>query len=182
MNKYNIIFPSNDQDFEALCCSIAKEKYADYNAQQYGRSGQKQWGIDIKATNKKGKQEKVVIQCKYQKDPIKFSGSNAENERKRIKKEMEDELEQARQSPFFDFDVFIYAATIPSDTHIEDFAKTLETKYQKEIIVWTITTIEQDINFHPRLKRLYTQSSNTFEVELIDKDLPLRCTDILAIH
>ena len=170
MKRYNVSFPDNDQDFETLCCAIAKEKYADYNAQQYGRSGQKQWGIDIKATNKKGKQEKIVIQCKYKNDPPKFSGSNADRERKDIKQEMEHELKQALGSPSFNFDVFIYAATIPNDTQIEDFAKVLEIKYQKEVIVWTITTIEQDIRFYPRLTRLYTESGKRFGVELIDKD------------
>lgn len=119
MNRFNINFPDNDQDFEALCCAIAKEKYADYNAQQYGRSGQKQWGIDIKATNKKGRQEKIVIQCKYKKDPPKFSGDKAKTERKAVTDEMEAELMQALQSPHFEFDVFVYAATIPNDTVID---------------------------------------------------------------
>ena len=170
MNRYIVNLPNNDQDFEAMCCAIAKEKYGDYNAQQYGRSGQKQWGIDIKATNKKGNQEKIVIQCKYKKGSPKFSGNNAEKERKIITKEIETELKQAFNAPNFDFDVFIYAATISNDTDIEDFAKTLEVKYKKEITIWTLETIKQDILHHPRLTRLYADSGSRFGVELIDKD------------
>ena len=76
-----------DVDFETLCCDIAKEKYGDYEAQKYGRRGQKQWGVDIVASDRKNKNEKVVIQCKYKSTPLNFSGSQANKERKEVQKD-----------------------------------------------------------------------------------------------
>jgi len=167
----NVIFsPEDDQAFEAMCCSIAKEKYADYNAQQYGRSGQKQWGIDIKATDRRHNNEKVVIQCKFKHDPPKFSSTRAKVERKAITDEIEKELNQALNAPGFDFEVFIYSANIPNDKDIEDFAAALEETCGKKIIVWSWDSIQKDILHHPRLTRLYSESKNRLGVEVIDQD------------
>ena len=56
MKSQRLIPIKNEIDFETLCCDIAKEKYSDYDAQKYGRRGQKQWGIDIKASDRKKQQ------------------------------------------------------------------------------------------------------------------------------
>ena len=58
MNNNPLKTINNDKEFEELCCLIAQYKYGDFDAQQYGRRGQKQWGVDIRATNKKTNNQK----------------------------------------------------------------------------------------------------------------------------
>jgi hypothetical protein len=53
MKDARLIPIKSNVDFETLCCDIAKEKYGDYEAQKYGRRGQKQWGVDIVASDRK---------------------------------------------------------------------------------------------------------------------------------
>ncbi len=155
----------NGQEFEKLCCSIAQFKYGDFDAQRYGRRGQKQWGVDIRAINKKSKDEKIVIQCKFRTNPLEFKSNKFPI--KAIKKEIENELSQAiKGNPF---DCFIYASNTPRDTHLQDFADTLCTDSYK-IIIWSQDDIEEDIYKYERLKQIYTLNGMKHGVEIINTD------------
>lgn len=65
MIRQNLRPIENDKQFERFCCEIAKDVFGDYAAQCYGRSGQGQGGIDIRATNRRTGGGSIVIQCKY---------------------------------------------------------------------------------------------------------------------
>jgi hypothetical protein len=154
--------------FATLCCDIAKEKYGDYEAQKYGRRGQKQWGVDIVASDRKNKNEKVVIQCKYKSNPLNFSSSQDDKERKKVQKEIRSELDAAFEK--HEFERFIFASNIKTDRQLQDFAKELSKEKKKEIKIWFIDDIEDEILSYRRLLRLYSENSPKTGVELIDKD------------
>jgi len=163
--SYNptLLLPTNDADFETLCCHIAREKYQDNDAQKYGRRGQKQWGVDIKAIDRRvpGGQP-LVIQCKFKKD-------NAKNQLEQIKKELMSELSQALDS-HLSFNKFIYAYTCATDNNLDDFADQLSQEHGVEVLIWSIDDIIQDIEYYPRLNRLYSKGTSKLDVSVINKD------------
>jgi hypothetical protein len=111
--------PANGADFEKMCCHIATEMYQDNDTQIYGRSGQTQWGIDIR-TKDSINNKKIVIQCK----------AINETDKEKIKNQIVYEFIQAfyrnSDDDNFSFNKFIYAATIDSDVDIIDFCELLE--------------------------------------------------------
>jgi hypothetical protein len=155
----------NDEQFEELCCAIAQYKYGDFDAQKYGRSGQKQFGIDIKAIDKKSNNERIVIQCKFKRNPPTLT-SNSKTERNRIEKEIESELTKTIEGHHI-FDCFVYASNIPRDTHLQDFAEKLSTE-SYTVIIWSQDEIEDDIYRYQRLRDLYTSSSRSDGDEIIN--------------
>ena len=161
MNDLKIIPVRNEMDFESLCLDIARERYGDYNAQKYGRRGQKQWGIDIKATDRKNNHEKIAIQCKFKYDPAKIS---LDQKKKEIRAELTAALEK------HSFDGFVYAANIENDAHLQDYAEELSREYGVSVTVWSQEDMESDIRLFPRLRRLYTLGGPVASVTLIDQD------------
>ena len=159
---------ASEYEFEALCCNIAKEKYGDYDAQKYGRRGQKQWGVDIIAKDRKNKGEYIVIQCKFKTEALPFSGRSAANSREIIKNEIQTELKTALEK--HNFHKFIYAANIANDAPLLDYAKELSKLHDKEIIIWHKESIDEAIALYPRLTRIYTETGIKTGVELIDQD------------
>ncbi|HLO54117.1 MAG TPA: restriction endonuclease [Saprospiraceae bacterium] len=152
----------NAQQFEELCCEIAQFKYGDFDAQKFGRSGQKQWGVDIKATYKKAKGEKIVIQCKFKEKHEEFK-----NNKKAIQNEILSELTQAIEGNSFDY--FVYASNIHRDTSLQKFADSLSTDDYK-VIVWSQQDIEDDIYRYERLKQNYTLNGIKHGVDIINTD------------
>jgi len=155
----------NDQEFEELCCAIAQLKYGDFDAQKYGRSGQKQWGVDIRSTYKKSKNEKIVIQCKFKTNPSRFLHKTSAT--KKIKTEIENELSQAIEGNTFDY--FVYASNIPRDTHLQDFANSLSTD-DYTVLIWSEDDINDDIYKYERLKNVYTINGIKHGVDIINTD------------
>ena len=156
----------NEQQFEELCCSIAQLKYGDFDAQKYGRRGQKQWGVDIRAINKRMNGEKIVIQCKHKTDPPRFK-TKSKSEIKAVEKEIESELTQAIEGNSFDY--FIYASNIPRDNKLQRFADSLSTD-DYSVIVWSQDDIVDDIYRYERLKQIYTLNGTKHGVEIINAD------------
>jgi hypothetical protein len=88
--------PTNWQDFQFLVAEIARTKYDPDSVQEFGRQGQKQYGVDVYATDYSDR--KIGIQCKE----TKVNGL--------CKKIIEKEISQARNfSPMLDF--YIIATT-----------------------------------------------------------------------
>jgi hypothetical protein len=163
----NIIFPDNEIVFETLCCDIAKEKFGDYHAQKFGRRGQAQGGIDIKAIDRnKQEQQHIVIQCKFRANPFLFQGAKAEGERTKVQTELLSELETALK--VHQFHQFIYACCDAPDGPLQQFAEALSLEKGVEIVIWCKETIESDIKLYPRLTRLYTFTGEKSGVESID--------------
>jgi hypothetical protein len=168
LNPYRIIPIQNSDQFEDFCCEVARVRFGDFAAQRYGRSGQKQSGIDINATNReitatnsKGGSQKVVIQCKYKKDPKNFASADAI-------REIEQDLKASVAS--HQFDVFIYASTLERSTKLKDMADVLALTYKKEIQIWFWDDLEQAVRIHPRLQRMYAEGSISSGVQLLHPD------------
>ncbi|NQZ10910.1 MAG: hypothetical protein HRT35_27470, partial [Algicola sp.] len=164
--------PKNAVEWETLCCHLAKEKYQDNDAQKYGRSGQKQWGVDIRATDRSiGDGQPLVIQCKYKSDPPRFIGNRATAERKQIEEEIETDLRSAiENSHKFNFTKFIYAANIKRDCNLQDFVDDLSKAHKLEVIIWSLEDIKDEIDRFPRLIRMYTANIGRSGVTIINPD------------
>jgi cellulose synthase operon protein C len=63
--------PSDWQDFQRYCTLLFREELRDPNAQEYGRPGQKQRGIDILGRRNGDPNHYVGIQCRLIADPLK---------------------------------------------------------------------------------------------------------------
>ncbi|MFT5691583.1 MAG: hypothetical protein ACI92E_000912 [Oceanicoccus sp.] len=168
MNPSRIIPIQNSDQFEDFCCEIARDWFGDFAAQRYGRSGQTQGGIDINATSReisacniRGDSEKVVIQCKYRKDPKNCRSS-------KVIQELEKDLKSALAA--HRFDVFIYACTLERRTELKGGADRLSLAYNKEVQIWFWDDLEQAVHIHPRLQRMYAEDCISSGVQLLDPD------------
>jgi len=161
LEPYRIIQIQNDDQFEDFCCEVARDWLGDFAAQRYGRDGQKQGGIDIKAVNYRGHLEKVVIQCKYKKDPKNFNKAAA-------KREIEETLKIAIES--HEFDVFIYACTLERDNELQDYADALTCIYHKQVKIWFWNDLKGVVGIYPRLQRFYAEGSSNSGVQLLHPD------------
>lgn len=97
--------PSNWQDFQSLVKEIAAIRYDAATVQEYGRQGQKQFGVDVYALDRDGK-TRIGIQCKETKDPL-------------TEKEILVEASKADSFPN-GLDVFIIATTDSTDTALQN--------------------------------------------------------------
>ncbi|WP_459873998.1 P-loop NTPase, partial [Endothiovibrio diazotrophicus] len=168
LNAYRIIPIHNSDHFEDFCCEVARDWFGDFAAQRYGRSGQKQGGIDINttnreitATNNRGDSQKVVIQCKYKKDPNNVRPAEAI-------RELKQDLKSAIAS--HQFDVFIYASTLKPDTELQDNAEKLSRTYNKIVQIWFWDNLEKAVRTYPRLQRMYAEGSISSGVQLLHPD------------
>jgi GTPase SAR1 family protein len=168
LNPYRIIPIQNSDHFEVFCCEVARDWFGDFAAQRYGRSGQRQDGIDIITTSReitatitRGGHQKVVIQCKYKEDPKNFKISDA-------KRELKQDLESALSS--HQFDVFIYASTLKRDTELQEKADELARTHKKEVTLWFWDDLELAVRIHPRLQRMFAEGSICSGVQLLHAD------------
>ncbi|MCJ8270235.1 MAG: hypothetical protein MJK04_12625 [Psychrosphaera sp.] len=143
--------PAEDKGFEDLCCLIAQKKYLDPDAQKYGSAGQKQFGIDILASdNTQTPPQKVVIQCKFKEDPRNFSDAEAKSE---ILKELDKAIKGKKG-----FNKFVYTINTKRRTQLQDFAKELTQEHGFDVIVWSIDDIKETIEASEKLTKIYTVS------------------------
>ena len=140
----NLLPISNNEEFERFCCEIAKDVFGDFSAQRLGRRGQRQGGIDITATNRRGTREAIVIQCKFKSKPdnVEFS---------RLKKDLTDDYTAALKH--HRFDEFVFATTCQRDAKLRNVADALVQQYTKPIVLWFWDDIQDKVNVHPRLQR-----------------------------
>jgi hypothetical protein len=167
----------NDEQFERFCCEVAKDVFGDYAAQRYGRGGQRQGGIDIRATNRRADGGSIVIQCKYKAlASIPRMAAIAGELRKEFTSAMADHK----------FDEFVFAGTWPRDTMLQDIATELSRTSGKKVLVWSRDELVDYANMHPRLQRLFVQGHASYGVELIDtefvKDLDTTIVDPFSFY
>lgn len=105
MNQVKIYLPppSNWQDFQSLLKDIAGVRYNPSTVVEYGRQGQRQYGVDVYAEDYFGK--KIGIQCKESKDDL-------------SEKEVIKEADEAKSFPT-GLDLFIIATTSPTDAKLQ---------------------------------------------------------------
>ena len=97
--------PMNWQDFQSLVKDIAAVRYDASTVQEYGRPGQRQFGVDIFALDRDN-QTKIGIQCKETKDSL-------------TEKEILAEANKARSFPS-GLNVYIIATTDSTDARLQD--------------------------------------------------------------
>ena len=148
--------PKNWQDFELLTKEVARKRF-DTDFDLYGRSGQKQHGVDITGMDKD--YHLIGIQCKHKKQESPKS--------KRIhlpisQKIIEDEVSKAGGfKPALNR--FIIATTSFRDTGIQAKLVKLNVERVKKSLfpveIWFWETFEEEINNHIELAYLYFEKT-----------------------
>lgn len=124
--------PENDVEFERLTLAVAKIVYRSDSFELYGRSGQKQHGIDIQGHEDSNTTKPVVLQSKCI-DPRKGYESGS------IREHVEMAVEKGLA-----FKKFVWATTLPRSTDMQDEAKAVQQELAKngyppdtEVIIWS---------------------------------------------
>jgi hypothetical protein len=143
--------PHNWQDFQGLVKDIAAVRYDSKTVQEYGRPGQKQFGVDIFAMDRDGS-TRIGIQCKETKDPL-------------TEKEIRAEADKARAFPN-GLDVFILVTTDSADARLQDLVldmnKNNSFPFRLRIEFWN--DLVNDINkFESIIKSYYENYRASFK-------------------
>jgi hypothetical protein len=144
----HIGIPKNHADFERKCVVLFQELLGDPTVKRLGRSGQRQFGIDLLGYRGGNLKKLVGIQCK-KKQPNKTLTS----------KEVRSEVRKAlKHSPLPS--EYIIVTTAPDDTNLDKLAAQL-TKQQLvkgrkvKIQVWGWDTLEDYIDRYPAAKDVF---------------------------
>jgi len=132
--------PKNWQDFQRGCVVLFQAELKDPHAQEYGRHGQKQSGIDILARRDGIHDHFVGIQCRRYDVPLKKAV---------ILKDCRDALTIKAG-----LKEIIFATTCPSDTKATDAALEVESElraegYDLKVILYSWSDLELKICRHP---------------------------------
>ncbi len=136
--------PRNPQAFEDFCHIVYMKVMDDPTATKYGRSGQKQDGVDVFVTRKG---ERYGVQCKQ-----KTFG-------KLTKKIIDDEV-KAADAGYVRIDRLIVATTVANDVKLVAYAARLtderraEGKFEVHLAFWD--TLETLVRSHPELQFFYS--------------------------
>ena len=170
---------SDGTEFERFCCEIAKDVFGDFLASRYGRNGQKQSGIDVRATDVMGPYGRVVIQCKFNQVP----DANAALAKAAEEFEKDCNAAKSKLVGSLDFDTYVYAGLWPADVHMDNQAKELAKNTGKAVHVWSKETLETYVRNHPRLQRLFSRGRLSHGVQLLDQEFwaQARQTDANAL-
>jgi hypothetical protein len=157
---------ANEVEFERFCCEVAKDVFGDFLASRYGRRGQRQCGIDIRAQDFVSQYGRVVIQCKFNQEP------DAKALLKKAGSEFETDLTSAQTqlTGAHDFDTFVYAGLWPNDTTLKQLAEELAANAKKKVLIWSLETLKTDVQNRPRLQRLFARGYSGHGVLLLDRD------------
>ncbi|WP_316176009.1 hypothetical protein [Bradyrhizobium sp. SZCCHNRI1073] len=155
----HIAIPKNHADFERKCVVLFKDELEDPTVKRLGRSGQKQYGIDLLGYRKADTKKLVGIQCKKKKPNSKLTATEVRSEvRKALK-----------YSPHLT--EYIIVTTAEDDTNLDQLATQL-TKQQRErgrkvkIQVWGWDTLEDLIDRYPAAKRAFDPGASPAVEEL----------------
>ncbi|WP_180958110.1 MULTISPECIES: hypothetical protein [Psychrobacter] len=177
----NFPTPKSWDEFEDICLSVAKLKFKNTNFNRYGRTGQKQHGVDI--TGKDSLGSSIGVQCK---NTLNFL----------TEKIIEEEV--AKAESFTPCLSILYIATSsPPDAPIQSFIQKISNQrvatgsFAVGVLFWT--DIEQELSKDVNeLKRFYPQFSFTTSTSISsypskkDKDISVlnqlfSCINIDAI-
>ncbi|SDC78617.1 hypothetical protein SAMN05444678_105234 [Sphingomonas sp. YR710] len=143
------------QQFEELCVGLLTETYDVPNAQQVGRPGQAQDGVDV--YGKSARYGIIGVQCKrlaeLDQNNNPFPGGPIS--RAFLRKEAKTAL---AFKP--DLNLWILATTVRRDTHVQGWVDELNEEWEQEkrgriAIVWTWDECISALNNYPRLQREY---------------------------
>lgn len=150
--------PSNEEDFEDLCESIAKEYWSDNTASRYGNRGHEQFGVDIFVPIglEGNKRISVAVQCKKKK---------RSTNRKLSETDILDTLDKIKNFPQ-PVDKVVIATTGAKDPKIQDVVFKINVERDKvgdsPVEVWFWEDIE---------KTLITRCTNCY-LQYLESILP----------
>ena len=158
--------PADWQDFQRLCCDLWKLIWRDPNAQEYGRLGQRQNGVDIYGRIAGGS---IIggVQCK-DKDALAAKTLTIKELRQEVKKA------KAFQPPLAEY---VVAFTGPRDKALQDEATRISVMHQRynkfRVIVWSWEDIISELGSHPELlkKHYGVISDSTTEISTVVKEV-----------
>lgn len=129
--QLNLPPPGNAQDFEDLCCALWEIEWNCADIQRHGRSGQKQYGVDIFG-RPAGLQSYHGIQCKVK-------SSDGRSRPLLTRAEVDYEVEQAQQfRPPIEH--LIIATTAPEDTQLQQYVRELSVQ-RAALDLFTVTVL-----------------------------------------
>jgi cellulose synthase operon protein C len=142
--------PRDWQAFQRNCTLLFQAELNDPNAQEYGRGGQKQGGIDILGKRNGNPDHYVGIQCRLITKPLKEPG---------ILKECSAALELEAG-----LKEIIFATTAPHDTHATDAAIAVERTLRREghnvtVVVYGWEALQNKIAVHDVAYAVFCPSS-----------------------
>lgn len=132
--------PKNWQDFQRGCVVLFSAELKDPHAQEYGRHGQKQRGIDILGRRNGDPRHLVGIQCRRYLEPLKYAAM----------------LKDCREALGIQAGLkeIIFATTAPSDTKATDAVLEVERLLRSEghdltVVLYSWSDLELKICQHP---------------------------------
>ena len=143
----NFARPKNSSEFEYMLRDICREIWGDPNTTLRGRSGQKQYGVDVYG-------QPVDADGKYRGVQCKLRSTNA----RLTKDEIETEIEDAKRFPH-PLDMLIIATDTPRDTDLQDIIHAISEREQKNggfrVGIWFWDEITERIATYPVLMVKY---------------------------
>ncbi|MEO9631250.1 MAG: hypothetical protein ABJG14_12520 [Sulfitobacter sp.] len=143
------------QEFEELCSGLLTEVYDVPNAQQVGRPGQAQYGVDV--FGKSPRFGEIGIQCKRLSDLDKNNNPypGGPITRKFLRDAADEALGFKR-----DLDIWILATTARRDIKVQGWVEEINEEWEQAgrnrvAIVWTWDECISHLNSYPELQRRY---------------------------
>ncbi len=119
INPDRIDPPNNDEMFEDVCRDLAREAWKDPSANRVGRSGQNQFGIDVRGFDENGKI--TGIQCR--KKDLLLKGKLTENDIRTVV------ADAKKHNP--PLERLIIATTLPRDINLQNIAFSITVENKK---------------------------------------------------
>src|SRR5258707_6598962 len=155
----HIGIPKNHADFERKSVVLFQELLSDPSVKRLGRSGQKQYGIDLLGYRNGDLKKLVGIQCK-KKQPNKTLTTTEVREQVRKALKYKPQLSE-----------YIIITTAGDDTNLDQLATQL-TKQQRDkgrkikIQVWGWDTLEDHIDRYPAAKQIFDPGASPAVIEV----------------
>ena len=146
--------PNDWQDFQRKCLILYREELGDPHVMEYGRNGQKQYGIDLRGNRNQDPEHQVGIQCRRYGTPLKYAAMLADC--------------RSALGHFPKMREIIFATTSPDDASATDLADRVEQLLRHEehdirVVLYGWGQLQQRIAHHPAAYAAfnpYAQSSS----------------------
>lgn len=156
---FEIPKPKDWPAFQRNCVVLFREELRDPHTMEYGRNGQKQHGIDIKACRNGDPKHVVGIQCRRYKKKLKYQDMLADC--------------RAAAKQFQNLREFIFATTSPDDADLTDQVARIEEQLSKEgfsirVVLYGWDALQQVIVRHNEAYDLFSPNRQVIREPKVD--------------
>jgi len=143
-SECNVPAPTNEDQFEALCVEIFRHVWRDPNAQQNGRRGQRQAGVDAFG-RREGNDKPSGVQSKVRIEKL-------------TEREIKDEVEKAKtfKPPLCEF---IIATTLPRDAKTQEIVRLISQANEAlglfSVAIWSWDDLKKVLDNLPELQKKF---------------------------